>query len=245
MKSLRITGTLLTATCVVGLVGAASAMALSTNNPQWLVLASVLLAGQAVAIDAEANGVQDFNSTGLTIECKKFRLAAGAVLIGSNAPAPGISEEGIRYLECEFAGFPACKINGAVPGEGETKPLRGLLVFLTKSGALNEEADTSGILFKPKTAATFAEFGLSGTCPLTGTVKVEGTGLLVNNLTDNHEVTHELEAPAVAKKAYYLNEGGVTRERTGIKLEMAGLLATYVGKEKVLLASKERWGIFN
>ena len=245
MKRMNITGTLLAAVFVIGLIGATSAMAASTNNPQWLILSTVLAAGKTAAIDAEANGVQTLASTGLTIECKKFGLLPGAILIGSTAPAPGTSEETILYSECEVAGFPACKIGGAVPGKIETHALRDLLVFLTKIAAEKEEAAGSGTLFEPKTGTAFALIPLSGTCPLTGTVTVSGNGVVVNNLTVNHEVTHEIEAPTPAKKEYWSNKSGVSTQTTGIKLEVAGLAATYTGKAKILLANKEPWGIFN
>ncbi len=246
MKRMKITGTL-AAACVIGLVAAASAMAHATNNPQWQILSKVLKAGETAGIGAEANGAQKFSFLGLTIECAKFGLLPGAGLIGSNAPAPGTSEGTIRYSECIVVSSPTCNINGAIPGEIETKLLRGLLVFLTKSGALNEDATASGTLFEPNTAPTFAEFVLSGTCPLSGTLKVGGTGILVNNLNATTLSTvKEIEAPAVTKKAYFVNEPGlVVKEKAGVKIEVSGAAATYSGRAKIVLASKDHWGIFN
>ncbi len=246
MRIAKIMGSLLAAVVAIGLIGATSATALSTNNPQWLILSKILAAGETALVHAEATTVQTLTDTGLKIECHKFGLLEDPRLIGSNAPAPGTSEEKIMYSECEVGGgFPACKINGAVPGEIETSLLRDLLVFLTKAGAEKEEAATSGTLFEPKTGTQFALFVLTGTCPLTGDVTVNGTGVLVKNLTVNHEVSHEIEAPAVAIKAYFANEGGVTVEKTGVKITVAGLAATYAGKAKILLDSGEPWGVFN
>jgi hypothetical protein len=253
MKRMNIMGTLLAAVFVIGLVGAASAMAHATNNPQWQILSKILKAGESVKVHAEANGVQKLTSAALTIECTKFGLLPGAILIGSNAPAPGTSEETIQYSGCTVKSFTNCQINGAAPGEIETKLLRDLLVFLTKTGALNEEATASGTLFEPKTPSQFAAFALleakPGTeeCPATGNILVEGTGVLVNNLNATTLSTvKEIEAPATAKKAYFVNEGGLlTLEKAGVKITVGGSPATYSGLAKILLANKDPWEIFN
>lgn len=253
MRIMRMTGTLLAATCVIGLIAAASAMAHATNNPQWQILGKILKAGETVGVTAEANGVQKLTSAALTIECTKFALAAGAILIGSDAPAPGTSEETIVYSGCKVAGFPNCKINNEVPGEIETKPLRDLLVFLTRLGALDENALESGTLFEPKTPKIFAEFTLSeanpgtGECPVTGNTVVEGTGVLVNNLNaDLLSTVKEIEAPSIKKTAYFVNEGKLlTLERTGVNIKVGGAPATYIGISRISLVSKDHWGIFN
>jgi hypothetical protein len=252
MKRMNIMGTLLAAVFVVGLVGAASASALSTNNPQWQILSTILKAGETKNIRAEARGTQTLAGTGLTIECKEFSLAAGAHLIGSNAPNPGTSEETIVYSNCTIPASAKCKINGAVPGKIETKPLLNLLVFLTEVGALNENALESGTLFEPKTAPTFALFVLTeekpGTkeCPLTGDVLVEGSGVIVKNLTaDVLSLAHEIDAPTTAIKTYWVNEGGVSKQKTGVNIKVAGLAATYSGNSKVFLENDDLWDIFN
>ncbi len=247
MRIMRITGTLLAAACVIGLVTAASAMAHATNNPQWEILSKILKAGESVKVHAIANGVQKLASVAITIECESFSLAPGAKLIGSNAPAPGTSEETIQYSGCIVTGFPFCLINGASPGAITTNPLLDLLVFLTKLGALDENALESGTLFEPKTAPTFATFVLSGTCPVSGTVKVDGTGVVVDNLqADALSTVKEIRAPTTAHKAYFVNEPGlVVKEKTGVKIEVAASLAVYSGLAKILLESKEHWGVFN
>jgi hypothetical protein len=253
MKRMNVVGTLVAAAFVIGLIGAASAMAHATNNPQWQILGTVLKAGETVKVHAEANGVQTLSSVGLSIECTKFGLLPGAILVGSNAPAPGTSEEIIQYSECKVKSSPLCKINGAVPGKIETKPLIDLLVFLTKLGALDENALESGTLFEPKTGEKFAEFELSeanpGTkeCPATGNTLVEGKGVLVNNLNaDELSTVKEIEAPATAKTKYFVNEPGlVVKEKTGVNIKIGGIAATYTGNARILLASKEHWGIFN
>ena len=250
MKRMKLMGTLLAAVFVVGLVGATSAMATSTNNPQWQILSSVLKAGETANVRAEAVGTQTLSSTGLTIACTQFSLAAGAHLIGSNAPNRGTSEETIVYSNCTVTSFAKCKINNAVPGTITTHPLLDLLVFLTEVGALNENALESGTLFEPKTAPNFALFLLSeekpGTkeCPLTGTVKVEGTGVIVKNLTaDVSSLAHEIDAPTTAIKTYWVNEGGKTTSKAGVKIEVVGNAAIYSGVSRIWLENDEPWSM--
>ncbi len=249
MRTMRMTGTLLAAVCVVGLVAAASAMAHATNNPQWQILSKILKAGETVEVTGEANGVQKLKSTGLTIECTKFTLAAGAKLIGSNAPAPGTSLEIIVYSGCTVAGFTTCKINGAAPGTIETRPLFNLLVFLTKLGALDENALESGTLFEPEAGNLFATFTLSepGLCPLTGPVTVEGSGVIAKNLeADVLSLVHEIEAPTTAITSYFVNEPGlITTEKSKIKITVGGLAATYSGKARIWLLNDDLWEVFN
>ncbi len=249
MKRIKIIGMSLVAACVIGLVGAASATAHATNNPQWQILSKVLKAGETAGLQAEQVGTQRLSFTGLTIECTKLSLASGAVLGGSNAPAPGTSLETIVYSNCTVAGFVTCKINGANPGTIETKPLRGLLVFLTKEGALQEDALASGTLFEPDTGKVFAQFHLlePGLCPLTGALPIEGTGVLVKNLNATTlSLAKEIEAPATAITKYFVNEPGLlVKEKPGIKLTVTGMAAVYNGKVRSWLQNDDLWEVFN
>src|SRR6267154_1629919 len=102
MKHMKLLGVLLVVAFALSAVAAGAAFA---AEPEYLVKLSPFTGTKAV--EAEANGVQTLKSTGLTIECKKFGLAAGAVIEGG---APGKSKETIQYSECAVAGFALCKI---------------------------------------------------------------------------------------------------------------------------------------
>jgi hypothetical protein len=275
MKRMQIIGLALVAVFAMSAVGVSSASATSINNPQWKLCLKVakptgkfatheckgegepkefellmLEEGKTEGVTAEANGVQKLNvggEFGATIECSKLKLAAGAKLIGSKAPNAGTDEETIVYEECKVVGKPACKINGEESGKAKiaTELLKSTLVFETKVAAEKEEKPTL-TLFEPKTAKNFVVLKLTGTCPpggetfeITGQVaakNVEGQALLQ---------THELNAPAVAIKEYFINKAGVTEKKAVTALKFGFFSATYEGKSKVKLASEWWWLIFN
>jgi hypothetical protein len=242
---------------VFSAVVAASAFAKSEDNPQWAVCeevaagtgaftnsacttsgkgnfeAKVLGEKETREVKAEANGSQKLKSATVTIVCKKLKLEAGAILIGSKAPNPGTDRETIVYEECEVEGSPKCTINGEKAGEAKikTKSLKSVLAFLTKEGAENER-EPAVTVFTPESGSQFVEFTLAGECPVTGPIKVEGSVAAENVKSEEHAEKHELNASETAIKEYFVNEGGKTvAKKAELKLEgIVKLPATYIGK---------------
>jgi hypothetical protein len=276
MIRVRTLGLALVAVFAMGAVAASSASAASTNNPQWRYCHNVgagkglftnascttsgtgefelatLGAGESKEITAVQNGVQKLNvggEFGATIECSKLKVAAGAKILGSTAPAAGTDEEVIVYEECKVVGKPLCKINGEESGKAKIKTelLKSTLVFETKAAAEAEKPPTL-TLFEPKTAANFVVLKLTGTCPPGGeTFEIKGQ-VAVKDLPatgEPHLETNELEAPAVAIKEYFINKGGVTEKKAVTPLKFGLFSATYEGKARITLVSKEFWWVFN
>jgi hypothetical protein len=248
------TGTWLTLFLAIGLIAAATAYALSTNNPRWKVNGAALGSGGTHSVGASASGTQFLKASGLEIQCTGLSASAGFALAGSNAPNPGTAEGKITYSGCSVIGSEKCKINGAHPGSFETKGLAIELVYLTKTGAEKEEiaTSTSAILVKPKEGTTVAELNLSpaGECPVSGVVTVSGkagkTGILFNALaaTANEELeTHEIEAPTTALTTYFTNTGANTEEHTSEGIEAKGAPANYVGRIKVTVGSGSKYNL--
>jgi hypothetical protein len=209
----------------------------------------LLASGKSVEIVAKANGSQKLVTSLTTIVCKAFKVAKGAVIVGSAEPAAGTNEEIIEYEECEVEGKPKCEINKMAAGKATitTVLLKSTLVFDSKAEAEKEESSTY-TLFEPKSGTKFVEFELSGTCPATGKIGVEGQVAVENVKGSEHLVTHELNAPSTAIKVYWINKAGKTEEVKVKELKLEGIIklpATYVGKAQVELKSKSDWWIFN
>ncbi len=245
MKRIRTLTIALLALSVLGAFAASSAFAASTNNPQWQVNKAELSGNKEVT--AEANGTQKLNvagAFGATIACKKLKVASGAKIIGSTKPAAGTDEETIVYEECEVEGSPSCTINGEAAGKAKitTNLLKSTLVFKTKAAAEKEESSTLS-LFEPKTGTVFVTLTLAGTCPATGSFEITGQ-VAAENVKGNEEIeTHELNAPATAITKYFVNEGGKTVEKKVNALKFGIFPASYVGKAKIKLTSKEVWSV--
>lgn len=241
----------LMATFAMSALGVASAAALSTNSPQWQLEAGskILGEGESKEVVGEQKGAQLLKSSVATISCKTLSLSAGATIKGSKAPAPGTSAETIKYGECEVKGFSECKINGEASGKAklETKALKDTLVFETKAAAEKEAAPTSS-LFEPAAGKVFIEFELSGTCPITGKIKVEGKVVASNVGGENFAVTHEINSKGAAE--YFVNVENKTTKKFETKKEKSelkafGVKSTYEGVALVTLSSKEKWRVFN
>jgi hypothetical protein len=235
----------------VALVAASVALAASTNNPQYKVAGAILGSGNTRIFTVTQVNTQTLKGTGLTIECTGLKAEAGATIIGSAAPNPGTSKETLEYSGCTVKNFPKCKVNGHIPGEIKTQPLINKLAFETKAAAEKEKEPTVTVLTpEAEKEPKFALFTLTeenkGTkeCPLTGEVGSKGSVALKNVAKAEEETeTHELEGTEPALKAYWLNEGGESTEHK-VRLEVAGLAATYVGKSRVTIA-KTPWSAFN
>jgi len=262
MKRTKILGMALVAAFAMSAVASATASAL--NNPQWQIcektggplnsectagssgqFEGVLLTTGSKEVTATQVGVQKLSNptSGLVIVCQTLKLKAGATIIGHAAPAAGTSAETIEYGECEVEGFPNCLINGKKSASLTTLPLTDTLVFQTKAAAEGQTSPTL-TLFEPTTPKLFIEFTLSGTCPVTGAVKVEGAVLVENVNGQNYATSHTLNAPATSITKYFVNNGATTEEKTA-KLTVLGTAAKYVGESKVQLASGLFWRVFN
>src|ERR1700728_3092748 len=210
MRYAKVVSVLCGAFFVFATVGASSALA-AKDNPLWALEGKIATAGVTMAVEAEANGSQTLESAKITISCKKLSFVGGEI-IGSTLPESGKGKGKILYQECIVVGSDetTCKINGAAIGKGEieTKALVTLEAYASKAAA-EAEALTTGetvTVFKPENATTaiFAEFTLTGTCPVTGTLKVEGTGVIVKNLGTNASLeVQEIEAPTTALTKYF------------------------------------------
>jgi hypothetical protein len=256
---------LLTA-CVPGWVGAASAVATSTNNPQWSLCSKVagtghyteekcatvsggntgnyeatkLTTGNTAEVTAAANGVQGLGSSGgIAIVCKEVNFVSGAELIGSNAPNAGTSEEEARLSGCEEVGYPLCKVEGPAPGEVHTKLLTGKLVFLTKAAAEKEEASGTGIVFVPKTAGVFAEYKLKETTVGTGECLATGTITTSGTLVvKNLSPTAYAPAPEVEAPTTAINSYFINESGTTVekKASLSALGVTVLYTGKIKLS---------
>jgi hypothetical protein len=233
---------------VFATVGASSALA-AKDNPLWAL--EGVIAGPTVkmAVEAEASGSQELAAVNVAISCKKLSFVGGEI-IGSTLPESGKGKGKILYKECDVLGADeaTCKINGAAIGKGEieTKALVTLEAYATKAAAEAEALTTEETVtvVKPETGEVFAEFTFAGTCPVSGKLPVEGTGVIVKNLGKNENLeVHEIEAPTTAKTAYFewSSVGTITESR--VKLELAGSKATYTGRAKVKNVNKEKFNL--
>ena len=238
---------------LVGLVAAATAYALSTNNVRWKVNGSALASGQSHSVTSSAMLSQTMKAGGIEITCSNLTGSVGMALLGSNSPNPGTAEGKLTYSGCTVLKFEKCKINGSRPGGFETKPLSIELVYLTKAGAEKEEIANgiNAMLVKPKEGTTVAELALSPTneCP-TSSVTIAGeagkTGILFKALetTANEELeTHEIEAPETALKTYFTNAGGSTEEHSGEGIKANSNGATYSGRIRVSVGSGNKYNL--
>jgi hypothetical protein len=281
LKRFRVAGLCLVAVFAMSAVAASAASATSTNNPQWDIChnvgagnghftdskcetagtgeweAKILGNAELEEVTAKAKGNQKLSVPGakVTIVCKSYSLKAGAVIVGSAAPAAGTDEETIEYKECEVEGSPKCEINKVKGGKATitTEPLKSWLGFKTKEAAEKEESNTL-TYFAPQTPPKFVAFELKketgGSCPFgsEGISEVEGQVAVENIEGSVHAVKHTLKAPATAIKAYWVNEGGKTVEKKVTELKLKGIIkfaATYEGESEVELVSKSNWWIFN
>ena len=239
---------------IVGLIAAATAYALSTNNVRWKVNGSALASGQTRSVTSSAVLSQTLKSSGIEVRCTGVAGSVGMALQGSNSPNAGTAEGKLTYSGCTVLGFEKCKINGSRPGSFETEPLTIELVYLTKAGAEKEEIANgiNAMLVKPKEGTKLAEFTASpeSECPGTSPVTIDGapgkTGILFKALetTANEELeTHEIEGPSTALKTYFTNTGGKTEEHTGEGIEAGGGAATYTGRVRVSVGSGNKYNL--
>jgi hypothetical protein len=245
MKATKIALMVLTAFGVI-LITSASALAASTNNPQWSLkegtggVLTLLASGASGTLEAAAVGKQQLKGSGLTISCEKLKVS-GATIKGSAAPAPGTSEETIEYSECEVVGFAKCLINGKKAKEATltTNALKDTLAFETKAAAEGEVAPTV-TLFEPVAGKVFITFSLTkdvgGACPIEGEVKVEGSVVAKNLGGETPRLTQEIEAPETAITKYFVNSAGKTEEKKA-ELKVLGLKATYFGNSTIKVKS--------
>jgi hypothetical protein len=256
----------LVAMFAVSAAASASASAASTNNPQWQIceeaatgkanlecksgssgtFAEEILGEKASReVTAEAAGNQKlvFSSYGMTFICKKVEFGKGAKIIGSAAPNAGTSEETIIYAGCEVEEFAKCEIDDERAGDAKltTSLFKSTLVYQTKAAA---EAETSPTLtlFEPINKVMF-EFSVSGTCPVTGTFKVEGSFLTENVEGGTYAVHHVFNAPKTTITKYFVNNAKKEPEERTSKLQAYGTTVKYVGESKLALASGRFWRV--
>jgi hypothetical protein len=218
---------------VAGLAG--TALAESTNNPQWSLCKAkekgkfaagceaagsefeqiTLAEGEKEEITGTISGAAELQTTAGTILAKKAKLKSGANLKGSKMPNPGTGEEVIEYEEVSVKGAPSCKIEqGKEPVTTiKTAALTNKQAFATKTGAVNEEGLTLTIV-EPATGKTLMEVELVGSCPTTGPVRFEGSIALEDVEGAKYKESHELKGPAAPIKTYFVNEAGKTVEKT-------------------------------
>jgi hypothetical protein len=251
-------------------LGATSALAASTNNPQYQECNKVaagtgkftdaactkegvgnfeekLLGAEGKEFSAEASSAQTFadGTAKLTVSCSALKVAKGAKLIGSTAPAPGTSEETLEYEKCEVVGKAACEINKGKAGSAKftSNPLKTTLVFATKAAAEKEESDTL-TLIEPKTGTAFSKFELSGECPVTGSFTLEGSILAENVEGSTNSPKHTLNLPAEAITAYFSNSSGKTTEGL-IGFKGGGVKVVPGGRGVLNLFEEDSWKILN
>jgi hypothetical protein len=258
MQRLKVLGLALVAVFAMSAVASSSALAASTNNPQWEVNKVLLTEGNTQAVTAKANGNQLLVVKGLlnfTITCKKLELSAGAKLIGSNKPNAGTSEENIIYKECKIEGKPNCEVfseEGGVKkanGTIETVPLKSTLVFTTEKAAIAELSEEGGVstgsvLFAPKTGESFVTIVLKGAeCPVQQATTVTGT-VVARELghPEVNAVTHEIEG--VETGTYWKNNAGKSEKFEAKRLKAFGVESGYKG-DGVIEAGGLSWRIFN
>lgn len=237
----------------IGLIAAATAYALSTNNTRWKVNGAALGSGETRSVTSSAFSTQVLKSSGIEIQCTGV-AGTSLALTGSNSPNPGGAEGKLKYSSCTVPGFEKCKINGSRPGSFETKALGIELVYLTKAGAEKEEIanGVSAMLVKPKEGTTLAEMSLSPgeECPTAGTVMITGktgkTGIIFNALAataDEELEIHEIEAPAASISVYFTNKAGTTEEHSGEAIEANGGGAAYQGRIRVNVGSGNKYNM--
>ncbi len=239
---------------IIGLIAAATAYALSTNNVRWKVNGAALTSGQTRSVTSSAMLSQTMRSAGVEIQCSGLTGSVGMALDGSNSPNPGTGEGKLIYSGCSVLKFEKCKINGSRPGGFETKPLAIELVYLTKAGAEKEEIANgiNAMLVKPKEGTTLAELTLSPSseCPGSTSLTIGGeagkTGILFKALeaTANEELEiHEIEAPETTLKNYFTNNGGSTEEHPNVGIKANSNAATYQGRIKVSVGSGNKYNL--
>jgi hypothetical protein len=224
---------------LIGAVGTTSALAASTGNPQWSLCVKkaggkftagcesaggefateALAAGETREMKGTAGEAQELQVAGGAVVAKKLKFAHGAAMRGSNQPNPGETEETIEYEELSVPGFPACKVEQSktVVTALKTRALKDKLAFQTKAGAEKEEGPIVTVL-KPASGNLIIEFELVGagekTCPSEGLQKVEGAIVLEDLEGEKYKEAHSFKGPAGPIAAYFVNEGGVTVEKT-------------------------------
>lgn len=239
----------LVAALAMGALTSSSALAASTNNPQWEINKKILGEGESAEMTAKASGRQILSSSLAEIECTKLKVQTGAKMLGSKAPASGSANETIVYEECEVNSFPGCEINKGKAGKAKitTDPLTTTLVFETKEAAEKETGATLSLL-KPSTGKTFAPLELSPetgeACPTKGNLGIAGEVAFENIEGAVAKESHELRSLSRISKAF-VNEGGKTVEKSVVGLKLGGGVAmTYLGIFEVTLTSKALWNVF-
>lgn len=251
MRYIRIAGVCLMGTLSMYLLSAVPAFAVEENNPQWRIAGKVLAKGTKEMINVTQNGNQFFHASTFflgTIKCIKMK-SKEAEIFGSTPPNAGTSDEVFVYEECELEGSPKCEINKRTGESKEAKittvTLEDRLVFSTKQGAKNENAEETDTLFKPKAGTTFLTIELGANCPRMATFVYKGEVLARNLGTPGkEEKTHGLEP--IEEGAYFENEVKKTVEhKVGRLMEAAAALLGVSGKVVIELASKQEWSLFN
>jgi hypothetical protein len=248
MKRLRIIGVGLAALFAMSAVLVSSALAASTNNPQWKLCEEVaagtgkftnsacttagvgswefntLKAGQEHPLEGRQNGTQTLvvksGSNTSTIKCNKMTLNSGKVL-GSNAPEPGTAEATLAYRECEEEGNKTCEINKEAGGSAKitTHALKAKLVYSSLIGAEKENEAETDTLFEPKEGTTFVALELGAACKVKGINSFEGKVLAENIHAAEHLAEHELNFKA---GKYWTNEAGKSVEHSVGALKSSG-----------------------
>jgi hypothetical protein len=233
----------LVAVLALSALASTSAFAASTNNPQWKVNGVLLGSGQSDEVGIVGGSAWKISNFGLTTECSKVSLKAGAKLLGGD---PGTSSETITYSGCSEVSRPKCKINGN-SGTITTQPLTGTLAFETKEAAEKETGPTIVVL-KPTTGKVFLSYveeeaskGLHE-CFYGGERTFTGELALRAPEGATELTVHSFEPSTI--KWYYVNTGGKTVETNVKQLAWAGTAATMQGEMKVELAGKQNWSIF-
>ena len=147
-------------------------------------------------------------------------------------------------------GSPNCKIDGADPGEYDSGPLVGTLDFKTKAAAESLDPASAVLLLEAEPGSKFAEIKLteekpkSKECPKgEETVVIEGNMAFEVRLANTFALVHELAAPNPAIKPVWLWVKAGEVKEIPVKLAVAGLEATYVGKSKLSFAGELFWAI--
>jgi hypothetical protein len=234
--------------------GTTTALAASTNNPQYSLIMTTLVtlgSGETQKIEAAANGTQKLVVKSLlgnfTIACKTLKLNSGAEVIGSSEPNAGTSKETIIYGECAVEGKPKCEVfsSGKTNGNIETHALKDTLVYTTKAAAEKEETgkgDTSTLFVPENTEKEFVTLTTKGSeCVLEATTTVDGEVIARNLGTGAAATSQEIEGIETGK--YFTNSAGTTSEHEAKRLKAFGVESGYIGIGKIKFVNGESWGV--
>lgn len=227
------------AVLALGALMSSSALAASTNNPLWKVGGALLAGGHtSELVNKSTIGTWELATAGRYIECSHVKVAAGATINGSAAPAAGTTSEKLVLETCNVVGAATC----AVPNV-TTKALTGTLGFLTKAAGEAETAPNVLVL-APVTGGvgSFMVVKITGeTCAYKGEYFYEGQVALETPEGSSELKAHTFKAPTTTIAEYWVNSAGATVRKTARLFD--GAVGSLHGQMNLELASGALWSI--